>query len=163
MLQSPIQPQSVITEHAITISRWFSGLYISLVDGDVLVSSLFHPRIYLLSSLSLFVSVGCSHGLPLFFFENNDTPPVSAQRACDPHDVPAPLGLSSLFLPLTMWNHISALMITSGVIRNAILPPPSAPNQLPLQLWCLQHLCVCLQAHVGSEVQPGGCSSLTIL
>ena len=55
---------SVITEHAITISRWFSGLYISLVDSDVLVSSLFRPRIYPLSSLSLFVSVGRSRGLP---------------------------------------------------------------------------------------------------
>ena len=29
--------RSVITEHAITISRWFSRLYISLVDSDVLL------------------------------------------------------------------------------------------------------------------------------
>ena len=33
-LQTNAGQDIVITEHAITISRWFSGLYISLVDSD---------------------------------------------------------------------------------------------------------------------------------
>ena len=51
----------VITEHAITISRWFSGLYISLVDSDVLVTKFSFPP----TNLSVVLSVAVRQCWPL--------------------------------------------------------------------------------------------------
>ena len=48
----------------ITILRWFSGLYSSLVDSDILAILSFAHESTPLSSLSPFVGVGHSRGLP---------------------------------------------------------------------------------------------------